>query len=492
MQYINRRSFLAKSALAVGAGFAARGLRPSTWAAPAGANEAIRIGIIGLGVKGPQHLDELLKRKEKDIRITAICDVDQARIDRCLARFKGAGITPFATTDARKVFERSDVDAVVIATCNHWHALLSVWACQAGKDVYCEKPMTHTVWEGRKMIEAAAKYKRIVQVGTQRRSDIGLAEAVPWLHAGNLGKIKHLHCVFFQHRPSIGRRLPWYPTNLNFDLFCGPAPFAPLERKELHYDWHWTWDTGNGELGNNGVHELDAVLRLLPANRPLTRVMCLGGRFQLHDAGTTPNTQLVVYDHSGIPVVFENRGLPETPRDERMGAVKGRRESIFVYCEGGYLAGLTGAMAYDNDGKKIKQFTGDGGKGHMANFLAAVRSRRAQDLAAPVQIGHASASLCHYGNLSYRLGTPGDAAAGARAVAAVPEAAKVFAELQAHLAVHGIDYAKQPLSIGPWMNVDFANDQITAVAGGEADTLARAQYLLHEVQRTPYAIPEQV
>lgn len=490
MHMINRRSFLAKTTIAAGLGLAARGLRPSTWAAPAGANDAVRVGVIGLGIKGSQHTKELLKRQ--NVRVTALCDLDPTRIAKLLDAIKGAGITPFTTTDARKLLERSDVDAVVIATCNHWHALLSVWACQAGKDVYVEKPMTHTLWEGRKMIEAAAKYGRIVQAGTQRRSDIGLAEAMPWLQAGNLGKVKSVHCIFFEHRPSIGKRLPWYPTEVNYDLFCGPTPMVPLERDKLHYDWHWEWNTGNGELGNNGPHLLDTVLRVIPADKPLRRVLSLGGRFALGDAGNTPNTQLAVYDFSGIHVTYEGRGLPEKPMTDRMSVVKGRRTSFIVYCEGGYLAGLSGGIAYDYKDVVIKKFTGDGGSRHMDNFLDAVRARNAKALAAPVEIGHLSAGLCHLANISYRVGAPANGQEISTALASTPTSAKICGELMTHLGVHGIDPKKRQVVLGPWMDVDLANDSISAVSSKRATALDHARYLLHEPQRAPFAIPEVV
>lgn len=491
MRPFSRRSFLKKSALATGVGAAASVLRPSVWAAPAGANDAIRIAIIGLGTKGRQHLKVLSARD--DVRVTALCDLDQLALNGAVKSAEAKKVVPFTTTDPREIMVRNDVDAVVVAAGNHWHALLSVWACQAGKDVYCEKPMTHTVWEGRKMIEAAQKYRRIVQVGTQYRSEKGLNEGIKFIHSGQLGKLKHVHAVYYGPRGSIGRRNPWYPTNLDYDLFCGPTPMVPLERDKLHYDWHWSWDTGNGELGNNGVHILDAAMRIVQSDTPARRVLGVGARYVHQDAADTPNSQIAVYDFPNAPVIYEGRALTAKPGAGYMDAVAGIRVGVIAYCEGGYLTGLTGSMAYDNTGKLIQKFAGDGGGlTHMSNFLSAIRSRNARELAAPVTIGHVSASICHYGNISLRVGQPAAPATIAQALETMPAAAAITQGMQKHLAVHGIDVDKQPLTLGEWLEVDDAHDTVASVGSGDQARLERARYLVHEAQRPPYAIPEQV
>jgi len=491
MHSSSRRSFLKTSALATGAGVAASLLRPSVWAAPAGSNEAIRVAIIGLGTKGRQHLQVLAART--DVRVTALCDLDQTALNSALKGAEAKKITPFTTLDPREIMARSDVDAVIVAAGNHWHALLSVWACQAGKDVYCEKPMTHTVWEGRKMIEAAQKYKRIVQVGTQYRSEKGLNEGIKYIHSGQLGKLKHVHAVYYGPRGAIARRNPWYPTNVNYDLFCGPTPMVPLEREKLHYDWHWMWDTGNGELGNNGVHILDAAMRIVQSDAPAPRVLGIGGRYVHGGVAETPNAQIAIYDYPNAPVIYEGRALTAKPGVSYMDAMAGVRVGVIAYCEGGYLTGLTGSMAYDNAGKLIQKFAGDGGGlTHMSNFLSAIRSRNASELAAPVTIGHVSASICHYGNISLRIGQPADSATIAQALAPIPAAAAITDGMIKHLAVHGVDVDQQKLTLGDWLQVDGAQDTVTSVSSGDPARLERARYLVHEVQRPPYVIPEQV
>ncbi|MBM3852985.1 MAG: gfo/Idh/MocA family oxidoreductase, partial [Verrucomicrobia bacterium] len=391
MNTLTRRSFLGNFAVAAGASLASPALPASTRAAPVGANGAIRLAIIGLGNKGRGHVGQLAGRK--DARVVALCDVDETAIARAVQGAEGKLAAPFTSTDARAIMARADVDAVIVASANHWHALHAVWGCQAGKDVYVEKPMTHTVWEGRKVIEAAAKYGRIVQVGTQYRSETGLAEGIRYVRTGELGKLKHIHAVYYGGRGAIARRAPWYPDFLDYNLFCGPTPMIPLEREKLHYDWHWSWATGNGEIGNNGVHVLDAALRYIGADAAPRRMLALGGRFGRNDAADTPNTHLAVFDYADVPVMFEARALPARPGVMLMDQVNGIRTGTVAHCEGGYVSGLIGCAAYDPSGKLIRKFGGDGGRGHMDNFLNAVRSRRAADLAAPATAGHVSAAL---------------------------------------------------------------------------------------------------
>ena len=485
---LSRRSFLRATSLAAGATLATRAITPAR-AANAGANDAIRIGIIGLN-KGSQHLKSLLQMP--DVRVAGLCDLDPtvlARIAKSIPEAKGK---PFLTTDARELIARKDIDAVMVVACNHWHALLTIWACQAGKDVYVEKPMSRTVWEGRKMIEAAAKYGRIVQVGTHYRSETGLADAIKYLHAGELGKIHHIRAIVYNLRLSIGRRLPWYPTDVNYDYFCGPAPVRPLERNRMHYDWHWNWETGNGELGNNGVHVLDIALRIARHDVAPRRIMSCGNRYGIDDVAETPNTHLAVYDYPSIPLIFEHRALPAKPGVSYLDQVGGLRTGVIAYCEGGTVAGLVGATAFDKDNKVIRKFPGDGGGTHVRNFLNAMRSRRKQDLAAPVETGHLSASLCHYGNISYRVGESAAPAQVDAALGSFPAAQGIHRELQTHLGVHGIDLARRPFQLGPWLDLDASGDGIAAVGTPRPGALEHARFLLKETQRAPYAIPDVV
>jgi len=448
----------------------------------------LRIGIIGLHNKGRSHLRDL--QLLPGVRVAALCDLDPQVLAPVVAELKGRQITPFATTDARELLARPDVDAVVIVTGNHWHALLTLWACQAGKDVYVEKPMSHTVWEGRKMIEMARKYGRVVEVGMQYRSDTGLREAAEFLRQGHCGRLQHVHVPVYMLRKDIGRRQPWYPDWLNYDLFCGPAPMAPLERTRLHYDWHWTWGTGNGDLGNNGVHVLDIALLFAGQKALPRRILSVGARYGVADGADTPNTMLTVYDYPDVPFIFDHRSLPAKPGMSYTDDAHGVRTGVVVRCEGGYFAGLKGGAVYDNQDKLIKKFPGDGGKAHMATFLAAVRSRRAGDLAAGVEIGHTGAALCHYGNISYRIGEPGRLDRVRKALEVVPAAGRYLDGLQRHLGVHGIDLDRHPFTLGQWIQVE--GDNIAQVESGRETALERARFLLRETQRPPYVIPENI
>ena len=484
---MHRRTFLKTAATALGAGLTSR-FAPAAQAQPFGANDAVRVAVAGINNKGADHILELLKLP--GVRIAALCDVDPRILAREVGLLTAKNITVFATTDVRRVLERSDVDALVIASPNHWHALQSVWACQAGKDVYVEKPVSHGVWQGRQMVEAAAKYRRIVQAGTQMRSDIAMPQVIAWLREGHLGKIQWVHSLCYKLREPIGRRLPWYPDWLDYDHFCGPAPMAPLVRNKLHYDWHWRWDTGNGDLANIGIHEFDVARWVAGDPGPPRRILSLGGRFLLDDSGQTPNTQLTVFDYAPIPIILENRGLSAKPGVTYLDQVAGVRQGIYIQCEGGYFAGRYGGWCYDRDGKRVKEFPGDGGAGHLGNFIAAVRSRRSEDLAAPIETGHVSTSTCLFGNISYRLGRPATLDEARRALEGKEPATHALEAMQKHLAVHGVDLQQPRLNLGPWLQIDGAHDEVAAVEGSDAAALERARYLVHEVERPPYAIPQ--
>ena len=489
MTAYSRRTFLKGSVVAAGAGLLPRSQR-SVWAAPAGANDAVRVAIIGLHNKGIPHLKQLLD--EPGVRVTALCDLDATMLARAKTIATEKKVEPFTCSDARDVLNRADVDVVVIATGNHWHALLAVWACQAGKDVYVEKPMTHTVWEGRKMIEAATRYDRIVQAGMQYSSELGLIAAGEYLRSGQLGKIKHVRAVFYSKRDGIGKRFPWYPKDVDYNLFCGPAEMAPLRRDQLHYDWHWSWATGNGELGNNGVHLIGAAMRLLGKTSLPPRISSVGGRFGYDDVGETPNTMLTVYDYPDTPIIYEQRNLAAKPGVNYSDQCQGLRAGLVATCEGGVVAGLVGASAFDHDGKLIQKFPGDGGATHMRNFLDAVRSRRAAELKASVEFGHLAAAACHHGNISYRIGELSSAAEAARSLASVPAAEQIFGELQTHLGVHQIDLDRHRLTLGQSVTCDATGEVIEHVSSGDTRSLDQARYLLRESQRPPFVIPDQV
>jgi hypothetical protein len=477
----SRRAFLKTAA---GFTVAATGARIS------GANDDVRLAVIGLGNKGSSHVGQFTKME--GVRLVAICDVDPRRVEAQKAKRPNELASVATATDPRRILEMKDVDAVVIATPNHWHALLAVWACQAGKDVYVEKPVSHNIWEGRQIIKAASRYNRIVQSGTQYRSDQGLIEAADYVRQGKLGKVLWGHVVWYEYRQSIGRREPYWPEGLDYDLYCGPAPKEPLTRSQLHYDWHWVWSTGDGDLANSGIHAFD-VCRLLAGIDGLPpRVISLGGRFAFDDAGQTPNTQLSIYDYRPAPIMVENRNLPVEKGRNAMDHLRGIREGIVLQCEHGYMAGMRGGVnAYDNDRKRLREFAGDGGSQHAANFIAAVRSRKPSDLNAPIAQGHVSSAACHLGNISYRLGQGMPTTSAKSAVAGLKLAEETVDRLEQHLRANEVDLVRTPIQVGRWLKVDSRNDQISATDGPDGPTaLKEGQAIARGRYRAPFTLPE--
>ncbi len=478
---MHRRDFIKAAALAGAA-----------WAAPSigvlGANDRIRLAVIGLGGKGRQHVE--LFSALPGVRVAALCDVDPRRLAPEVEKLKQQGQPPFAATDPRRVLDREDVDAVVIATPNHWHAPLTVWAIRAGKDVYVEKPVSHSVWEGERMVEEAKRAGRIVQAGTQYRSCPGLRGAAAWLKEGHLGRPLWAQVVWYEHRPPIGKSAPFTPTDLDYDLWCGPAPLEPLTRPKLHYDWHWVWSTGDGDLGNSGIHAFDACRMFLPGAVFPKRLLSLGGRFTYDDAAQTPNTQFTVMEYAGLPIILENRNLSMEKDAVVMDHFRRIREGFVLQYEGGYFAGLrAGGVVFDRTDKEIRRFPGDGGAQHAPNFIKALRSREAAGLNAPILEGHVSSAVCHLGNISYRLARPATAGPCREAIGPHAQAGEAFDRLVRSLEGLGVDLGKTPAALGPWLETDPATGHITGAGGGDASVLSQARGLARGSHREPYVLP---
>jgi predicted dehydrogenase len=339
--------------------------------------------------------------------IAAVCDVNQAAQERAVAMVeKLQGHKPAVFSDMRKLFEDKSIDAVTMATPNHWHALGTVWACQAGKDVYVEKPACHNVFEGRKMIEAARKYRRMVQVGSQSRSNQHKIEAMRLLAEGVIGKLYLAKGLCYKRRKSIGHTPDQpVPPGVDWDLFLGPAPMRPFSQNRFAYNWHWFWDTGNGDIGNQGVHEMDIARWGLGEITFPKSVVSTGGKFLYEDDQETPNTQSATLDYgNGMQIVFEVRGLITNAEE---GVMIG---NIFYGSDGFMTIDAAGYKVYRGEEKKLvmeqnhKEPRQYDPAPHFASFLKAVRSRKVEDLTADVERGVISASLCHLANISYRLG----------------------------------------------------------------------------------------
>jgi predicted dehydrogenase len=476
MRQMNRRAFV-KGSAAVGLALALPHSRVR------GANDTVRVAVVGIRSQGKNHIGWF--GKIPGVKVVAVCDADRSFLDREKEDFAKRNEKVDTYVDYRKLLEDKSIDAIITATPNHWHALVTVWACQAGKDVYVEKPVCHNIWEGRRMVEAARKYNRIVQAGTQRRSDTGLREAIDYLNQGNLGKVRLVRGFVYGRRDSIGKvdgPQP-VPESVDYNLWCGPAPQAPLMRKNLHYDWHWVWPTGDGDFGNNGIHYIDICRWITGQDKLPPRVVSLGGRFGYVDDGATPNTQIVFLEYQPVPILFELRNLPRARGDSAMDHYRGVRYGIVVDCEDGYFAG---GWAYDKNGKRVKQFRLTEGEGHHENFIQAVRSRKVSDLNADVLEGHLSAALCHMGNISQRLGKQAvreDILERFQGNAALGES---FDRLQEHLLLNGVDLKQTPRILGPWLMMDPQTERFTGDFAEEANQLVRGTY------REPFVVPEQV
>ena len=430
---------------------------------------------------------------KQGVRVAALCDVDARILSAGVESFSKRGEKVEGYRDIRKLLENKDIDAITIATPNHWHALATIWAVQAGKDVYVEKPVCHNVWEGGKIVEAARYYGKIVQAGTQSRSSNGIKEAVEWVSDGNLGRITVARGMCYKPRRSIGKadRPQPIPPEIDYDLWCGPAPKGPLRRQRLHYDWHWNWDYGNGDLGNQGIHQMDVARWALGKSEMPTSVLSLGGRFGYEDDGQTPNTQIVYHDYEQAPLIFEVRGLPkgrefQTGKDwnGNMDKYKGGSVSVVIECEGGYVLvpGYSAATAFDKDGKEIKGWSG--AANHYQNFIEAVRSRKHTDLNADIQEGFLSSSLCHTGNISYRLGQQARPEEIREKIKADKDAVPTFERLQKHLEANGVDLMKDKLTLGELLKMNPRTEQF--IHHPKADELLRRKY------RKPFVVPEKV
>ena len=452
-----------------------------------GANNDIRIAIVGLRKKGIEHID--IFSRIPGVRIVALCDVDTTFIDLEVGKFKARNQKITTYVDYRKLLEDKDIDAVVIVTPDHWHALMTVWACQAGKDVYVEKPLSHNIWEGRKMVEAARKYERIVQTGSQDRSDVGLIPLKEYIRQGNLGEIKLVRAISYNLRESIGRvngPQP-IPESVNYDLFQGPAPLVPLRRQNLHYDWHWFWDTGTGEVGNLGAHNVDESRWMIGQNTVASSAISIGGRVGMNDDGQTPNTQITFFDYDSVPIIYEVRGLRRRKNLRARAHFMGTNFGMIIYCEGGSFAGgRGGGWVYDNNGKKIKQFPGDGGYDHQANFIRAMRSRKISDLRADVIEGHISGTLCHMANISYQLGRKESVERIRQIIETNDILAEAFERCLKHLQANEVDLQSDPLTIGPVLTFDRDREEFTGEFGKIANMYLRRNY------REPFIVPEQI
>ncbi len=474
-----RRTFLMQAAGAA----AAVSVLPRI--ARADVNSQIRIATIGFNGRGGSHIGAF---KEQ---LVALCDCDSQVLGKAAKKFeKDNGRKLDQVTDFRRILDRNDIDAISTATPNHLHALITVLAAQSGKDVYCEKPISHGVWEGRQVAKAQKTYNRIIQCGTQARSSQAIKDAVAYVQSGKLGKVLCVTGTCYKPRKSIGKldRPLQIPEFIDYDLWCGPAAKVDLYRPKLHYDWHWDYNTGNGDMGNQGIHQMDVARWFHGAQTLSPRVLSYGGRLGYDDAGNSANTQVVLHDYPGCPLIFETRGLPKSKEAQAgnwsMDNFKGSRIGVVVQCENGYVVSTDSygqCRAYDSDGQQIESFRGGGN--HFNNFLDAVKSRKQSDQNADALTGFLSSALCHTGGISHQLGEPRTAKEIMESVGSKNEYLRDAVDrMLQHLKANEVDVDHPVVTAGAALEMDTATERFT---NNQA-----ADEMLRRADRAPFIVPE--
>jgi predicted dehydrogenase len=431
MNTTNRRDFIKNGMIGTaGITIGGMGFSAKSYAAISGANERINVAVVGIRNQGTVHLNSWCALKDShNVQVRALCDTDEQLFAPALKIVEEkTGVKPVTNWDIRPILDDKEINAVSIVTPNHWHALATIWACQAGKHVYVEKPASHNIWEGRKMIEAARKYNLRMQVGLNNRSSQNVRDAIAFLHKGGIGDVYMARALCFKARDSYGMAKDSQPpATFHYDRWLGPAPQRPYNEKRSHYNWHWYWDTGNGDTGNTGPHQLDISRWGMNKNEHPVSVYSAGGIYGFrqeegaptpgvrvyggvetygHDKTTqeTPNTQTAVYKYSdGKIIELETRGRYTNHEGSR-----GQEVGNIFYGSDGWLE-ISGNTwkAFRKRGKESfagsKEGEGEKRGSHWANFVDAIRSGKNETLHSDINEGHLSTSLCHLANISYRL-----------------------------------------------------------------------------------------
>jgi predicted dehydrogenase len=485
-----RRTFLKQTTAAgIATSFAISGTQAS--GRILGANDRVRLGVAGINGRGGSHMSEFAKMK--DVDVTYLIDPDTRLFESRSERIQDmGGNTPKCVQDIRAALDDPELDAVSVATCNHWHSLITFWACQAGKDVYVEKPCSHNVFEGRQCVKAARKYGRIVQHGTQSRGSSSWAKTVAAVASGKYGKL--LVSKAYASKPGRGRWTVGYkepkdpPADFDFNLWLGPAPEQPYHENIVHYNWHWFWDFGNGEIGNQGVHQMDIARWGIPGATLPKSAISLGGRYTIdeghEDQAQTPNMQLTVFDFDGTLLVFEVASLcgksPITGKE-----VKGRVDNEFYLEEGK----IVGGKFYPNGSDKGEPLADVDYElqpgGVFRNFIDCVRSRKYENLLADILEAHYSAALCHLGNASYRVGEQVSFDTAPVGLPENPQVQESVDKLQKNLVDFlDLDLDDATYQLGPQLMVDAETERFVDHAEGNK--------LLTRDYREPFVVTEEV
>jgi predicted dehydrogenase len=478
----HRRDFLKTSAAAAFGAFTISGTKSS--GRVLGANDRIRVAVAGLNGRGHSHSGAYMDMD--DVEIAYLVDPDTRTYAKHVSNLasKNRSDKPQEVQDIRRALDDKNVDAVSIATPNHWHSLMTIWSCQAGKDVYVEKPCSHNIHEGRIAVETARKYGRVVQHGTQSRADKKWAALAAAVEAGQFGKLTVSRGLCYKARRSIGEKpVASPPEQLDFNLWLGPAPEQPHHGNLVHYNWHWFWDFGNGDIGNQGVHQFDVARWMIPGAKWPTSVVTIGGRVGYVDQGQTPNTQISLMDFGGTKMIFEVRGLPTDKYFEQTVG------NTLHFEDGSTIAGFklyrkgstTGESLGDLKGTVANQRT----VSNFRNFIDTVRSRKADALYADIAEGHLSSGLCHLANISYRLGETAPFNSQAKAFGDDKDAYDALARMEQHLATgNSLKLDGEKFRVGKTLKFDGATERF--VGSPEADGLLSRNY------RAPFAVPEKI
>ena len=484
MSRISRRTVLkAAAASAVFPLFTISGTKAS--GRVIGANDTIRVGVAGIHGRGGAHIDEL--SKVPNVQITHLIDPDSSLFDSRTKVVAGkfGGKEPTCVQDVRKILDDKTIDAVTVATCNHWHSLITIWACQADKDVYVEKPISHNVFEGRQCVEAARKHKRVVQHGTQSRSSDGKAREVAIARSGKYGKLLVSKGYCCKPRWSIGfKPVTKPPATLDWNIWLGPAPMQDFHENLVHYNWHWFWDTGNGDIGNQGVHEIDIARWAIPDATLPTKVYSLGGRFLPDgpDQGQTPNMQLAVMEFGDVLLVFEVRGLvgkkenPDYPNqvENEYYTTDG------VIRKGRFYKGGKGEGEPISGAEDVHVAPG----GAFGAFINAMRSRRPQDNNCDAEVAHYSAACCHLPNISYRMGEKVSYDTAAGSLGKNAQVKEAFEKIRDNSKAVGVKLGNADYTLGATLTFDPAKERFTGQGADAANKLLTRPY------REPFVVPD--
>ncbi|HEY2784345.1 MAG TPA: Gfo/Idh/MocA family oxidoreductase [Fimbriiglobus sp.] len=480
MSSLSRRQFLAAAATVAVAG-------TKSSAKVLGANDRVRIAVAGLNGRGGAHVGEWSKMP--DVEITYLIDPDTRTYKKRLDQLKNKP-RPKTIQDVRQALEDKDLDAISVATPNHWHSLMTIWGCQAGKDVYVEKPASHNIHEGKIAVATARKYNRIVQHGTQSRSSKKWMQLAELAKAGTYGKLLVSRGLVYKDGGTTGQTTrgdlgfkPFKnpPRELDFNIWLGPAKTQPYHENLVHYRWHWFWDFGNGDIGNQGVHQMDIARWMIPGATLPKTVVSFGGRIGFKDQGQTARTQVAVMDYGDTKLIFEVRGLPSKAYPHA-----GKSDNV-LHFEAGTVAGgkfyPKGKGAAEPVAKVDAKVDG-GESDHFANFIAAVRSRNVDRLHADILQGHRSAALIHLANASYRLGKHVPFVDG-KALGLAGPAEDAVDRMEQHLSEEAkLTLADWPLTVGKVLTVDAEKEMV--VDDDAANKLLTAEY------RKGFAVPEKV